>query len=208
MKTEGFEVEMDRVGDAQVVSAKLTAEQAPGEIDDVVAGRRPLRKLFSADQERLITEFGPAAVGWDDLQLMGPIAVQKWKVEAKDLEHEVVMRALEAAGWLGPRGALRSRSSPVRPRRPRTFIDYLEAHGIEVGGDQQTKTRGALTFFTHRPGLRRLIGGSVRRGRGTPTQLTIATHHGFDRRRRGGRPRCMPGRGLHDSAGLRERARR
>ena len=28
------------------------------------------------------------------------------------------------------------------------FIDYLESLGLEVGGDQQTKTRGALDFFT------------------------------------------------------------
>ncbi len=59
METEGFEIEMDRVGDKEVVSAKLSMDQGQGEIDDAIAGGRPLRKLFSDDQERLISEFGP-----------------------------------------------------------------------------------------------------------------------------------------------------
>ena len=28
------------------------------------------------------------------------------------------------------------------------FTAFLERHGLDVGGDQQTKTRGALSFFT------------------------------------------------------------
>jgi hypothetical protein len=39
-KTPGFEIELDRVG----------------EIDDVARGGRPIRSLFSMDQERLIAE--------------------------------------------------------------------------------------------------------------------------------------------------------
>ena len=97
MKTEGFEVEMDRVGDKQVISAKLTAEQDGGEIDEAVAGERPLRKLFSADQERLIAEFGPKDVGWEALAPMGPIAVQKWKIDSQEARSRGRRGALEAA---------------------------------------------------------------------------------------------------------------
>lgn len=148
MKTEGFEVEMDRVGDKQVVSAKLTVEQERGEIDEAVAGERPLRKLFSADQERLIADFGPPDVGLDALTTMGPIAVQKWKVDPSALEYEVV-----AERWKLPDGSdLVELSIKVEPedatRAHEDFMDYLESRGIEVSGDQQTKTRGALAFFT------------------------------------------------------------
>jgi hypothetical protein len=148
MKTEGFEVEMDRVGDRQVISAKLTAEQDGGEIDEAVAGERPLRKLFSADQERLIAEFGPQDVGWDALTPMGPIAVQKWKIRARKLGHEVVVER-----WKLPdRSDLVELSIKVAPGEATVaadaFLAFLEAMGLEVSGDQQTKTRGALTYFT------------------------------------------------------------
>ena len=147
-KTEGFEIEMDRVGDKQVVSAKLSSEQEQGEIDEVVAGTRPLQKLFSTDQERLIAEFGPADVGWEKLTVMGPIAVQKWKIEPEDFGHEIM-----AERWKLPDGSdLVELSIKVEPGEATAaeddFIDYLESLGLEVGGDQQTKTRGALDFFT------------------------------------------------------------
>ena len=148
MRTEGFEVEMDRVGDKEVISAKLSVPQAEGEIDDAVAGTRPLQKLFSADQERLIAEFGPADVGWDALKPMGPIDVRKWKVEFEDFAHEVV-----AERWKLPDGSdLVELSIKVEPGEATmatdAFIAFLEQHGLDVGGDQQTKTRGALAFFT------------------------------------------------------------
>jgi hypothetical protein len=148
MATEGFEVEMDRVGDSQVISAKLTAEQDAGEIDEAVAGERPLQKLFSADQERLIAEFGPEKVGWEALTPLGPIAVQKWKIDPKKLGHEVVVER-----WKLPdKSDLVELSIRVEPGDATAAADafraFLEALGLEVSGDQQTKTRGALTFFT------------------------------------------------------------
>jgi hypothetical protein len=148
MATEGFEVEMDRVGDTQVISAKLTAEQDAGEIDEAVAGERPLQKLFSADQERLIAEFGPETVGWEALTPLGPIAVQKWKLDPKKLGHEVVVER-----WKLPdKSDLVELSIRVEPGDATAAADafraFLEALGLEVSGDQQTKTRGALTYFT------------------------------------------------------------
>jgi hypothetical protein len=148
MATEGFEVEMDRVGDTQVISAKLTAEQDAGEIDEAVAGERPLQKLFSADQERLIAEFGPETVGWEALTPLGPIAVQKWKLDPKKLGHEVVVER-----WKLPdKSDLVELSIRVEPGDASAAADafraFLEALGLEVSGDQQTKTRGALTYFT------------------------------------------------------------
>ena len=126
----------------------MTAEQDAGEIDEAVAGERPLRKLFSADQERLIAEFGPKEVGWEALTPMGPIAVQKWKIDPKKLGHEVVVER-----WKLPdKSDLVELSIKVEPGEATaaadSFLAFLEAMGLEVGGDQQTKTRGALTFFT------------------------------------------------------------
>ncbi len=148
IQTEGFVIEMDRVGDKEVISAKLGQVQARGEIDEVVAGERPLHKLFSPDQERLIDEFGPSEVGWDDLTVMGPIDVSKWEVEWGELGHEVTVER-----WLLPdRSDLVELSIKVTPgeasHAAQQFLDLLVQFGLEVEGDQQTKTRGALTFFT------------------------------------------------------------
>ena len=148
LEIEDFAIEMDRVGDKEVISAKLGSIQDQGEIDDAIAGGRPLRKLFTADQERLIQEFGPADVGWDDLVAMGPIAVSKWTAEWDEFGHEVVVER-----WLLPdKSDLVELSIKVEPGQATTasdeFLAFLESIGLEVDGDMQTKTRGALTFFT------------------------------------------------------------
>lgn len=148
MTTEGFEIELDKVGDSQVISAKLGASQEEGEIDAVVKGQRPLRKLFSSDQERLLEAFGPREVGWDDLVIMGPIDVRKWKVEFDGFAHEVT-----AERWILPdRSDLIELSIKVEPGEAGpaadAFTAFLEGRGLDVGGDQHTKARGALLFFT------------------------------------------------------------
>ena len=79
---------------------------------------------------------------------MGPIAVQKWKIDARKLGHEVVVER-----WRLPdKSDLVELSIKVAPGEATaaadSFLAFLEAVGLEVGGDQQTKTRGALTFFT------------------------------------------------------------
>jgi hypothetical protein len=97
-ETEGFGVELDAVGDDAICSAN-TVEQDRGEIADTAAGRRPIRKLFSDDQESLLAEFGPADVGWDDLSVLGPEDARKWKVEPAGLPYE-----LRIEEWVSPTG--------------------------------------------------------------------------------------------------------
>jgi hypothetical protein len=148
MTVDGFEVEMDRVGTKEIVSAKLSTVQRRGEIDDVVAGERALRKLFTQEQEELIAAFGPAEVAWDDLTVMGPIQVQKWKTESKLLDEDVVVER-----WRLPDGSdLIEMSTKAAPEQAsetaEAFLAMLVGLGLEVDGDQQTKTKGALSFFT------------------------------------------------------------
>jgi hypothetical protein len=148
LTADGFEVEMDRVGEREVVSAKLSTVARRGEIDDVVRGRRALRTLFSQVQEQLIADFGPAEVAWDHLTVMGPIEVQKWTAGARLLEEDVVVER-----WRLPNGSdLIEMSTKAPPERAtetaEAFRGLLVGLGLEVDGDQQTKTRGALSYFT------------------------------------------------------------
>lgn len=148
LEIEGFEIEMDRVGENEVISAKLKSVQQPGEIDEVAAGTRSLYKLFSRDQERLIEAFGPPDVGWEHLRVMGPITVSKWQVTPPGFAHEVT-----AERWILPdQSDLVELSIKVEPpdatQASVDFVGLLEQYGLGIDDDQQTKTKGALRFFT------------------------------------------------------------
>jgi len=147
-QTEGFEVELDGVGDSTICSAKLSVEQAGGEIGTVAAGDREIRKLFSAEQERLVVEHAPTSITWQDLQILGPVEVRKWKIDPKGFGEDVV-----AEEWTLPDGSdLIELSIKIEPERANdasaAFMIFLEDNGFTTEGDQQTKTRATLTYFT------------------------------------------------------------
>ena len=147
-ETEGFEVELDAVGEDAICSAKLSVDQDRGEIEEVAAGERPLRKLFSEEQESLIAEFRPADVGWDELSVLGPVDVRKWKVEPKGLPYELTVEE-----WVLPdRSDLVELSVKVEPAdaaaAKAALTEFLRGKDLDPEGDQQTKTRTALSFFT------------------------------------------------------------
>jgi hypothetical protein len=145
-RMDGFEIELDAVGEALTCSAKLSADQRRDEIDEVAAGTRPLRRLFSEDQERLIDAYAPRGVEWDDLSVLGPVHVRKWELEPKGFPHEVTVEE-----WVLPDGSnLIELSTKVEPgdadEAERDFDAFLRKRKIDPEGDQQTKTRTAPYF--------------------------------------------------------------
>jgi hypothetical protein len=107
-------------------------------------------KLFTSDQEDLIGEFGPDEVGWDQIHPLGPVETKKYELELDDLDHELTVEI-----WVLPDGSdLVELSIKVTPdeaeKAGADLRDFLTAQGFDVGGDQQTKTRAALSFFTGR----------------------------------------------------------
>jgi len=147
-QTEGFEVEIDGVGDETICSAKLSADQKRDEIEGVATGEREIRKLFSEAQEQLILEYAPTNVTWPDLHVLGPVNVRKWKVDPKGFGEEVVVEE-----WTLPDGSdLIELSIKVEPQRSNdasaAFMSFLDENGFTTEGDQQTKTRATLSYFT------------------------------------------------------------
>jgi hypothetical protein len=147
-QTKDFVIELDQVGDNTICSAKLSSEQKREEIDEVAAGEREIRKLFSAVQEQLIEEHAPTSVTWEDLRVLGPVEVLKWKIDPKGFGEEVT-----AEQWTLPdRSDLIELSIKVKPEEAGDasgeFLSFLNENGFTTEGDQQTKTRGALTYFT------------------------------------------------------------
>ena len=148
----GLEFEVDAVGDRYVSSAKLSVDQDRGEIDDVVRGKRGVRSLFSRDQEQFLADHAPggAAVEWDGLHLLGPVQVHKWQFEPKELGDEVTVEE-----WVLPdRSDLVEISIKVDPEEAvaanKRFVEFLRSRGFDTDGEQQTKTKAALEYFTGR----------------------------------------------------------
>jgi hypothetical protein len=147
-RTPGFGVEVDAMPGGFVCSGSMKGAVAAGAVKEAVAGERPLRKLFSKRQRAFYADFAPPGVGLDDLTLLGPIFVLKLKFSAKEFERRMV-----AELWLYPDSSrVLELSTKCAPKE--AFKVAAEARamlverGVSLAGEQQTKTRKALEFFS------------------------------------------------------------
>jgi hypothetical protein len=110
-------------------------------------GERKLRKLFSKEQRAFFAEHAPEGIELDDLQILGPIFVLKLKFSPGGLDRRMVAemwlypdntRILELSTKCAPEQAL---DTAARAKR------FLLDQGVEVTGEQQTKTKTALEYF-------------------------------------------------------------
>lgn len=144
----GFKLEADCVGDRVVCSASLTVLQKRDEIDDVADRKRPIDKLFSREQELFLGEFYDGKVDFGNLHILGPIRVLRWKLKHRDFPHELTVEE-----WRLPDGddlvevSIKTPADNAAQAR-REFEDHLNSLGLDPQGNQETKTRTALKFFT------------------------------------------------------------
>jgi hypothetical protein len=115
-----------------------------------VAGERPLRKLFSKEQRAFYASHAPDGIGLDDLAVLGPIFVLKLKFSPKGFGRKLV-----AEFWLYPDDSrLLELSTKCPPHDAFTAAAearaYLAERGVDLSGEQETKTRRALEFFSAR----------------------------------------------------------
>ena len=116
---------------------------------ETVAGGAPFRKLFSKEQRAFYAEHAPEAVALDDLTILGPIFVLKLKFSPA---------GSTSARWSPRCGCTRttracssSRRSARRRRRSGVAAEareFLHTRGVDLTGEQETKTRKALDFFS------------------------------------------------------------
>ena len=145
-----FGVEVDAMPGGFVCSGTLKhVHKKPVVKDNVLAGG-PLRKLFTKSQRALFAEHAPAGIELDDLAILGPIFVLKLKYRPEGYRGKLV-----AEMWLYPDGSrILELSTKCEPSEAfdvaaRTRV-FLAEHGVDLAGDQQTKTRKALEFFSGR----------------------------------------------------------
>ncbi len=148
-RSAGFFVEVDAMPGGFVCSASMRGAPRKTDVRSTVAGGLPLRKLFSREQRAFYADHAPEGIGLDDLTVLGPIFVLKLRLMPAELER----RRLVVEMWLYPDGSrlleLSTKCLPAESFQVAAELRaYLSGRGIDVSGEQQTKTRKALEYFT------------------------------------------------------------
>ena len=110
---------------------------------------KPLRKLFSKEQREFFAANAPEGVELDELSVMGPIFVLKLKWSPREFG-----RPLVAELWLYPDGSrileLSTKCTTTEPMQVAAEARaFLIKKGVDLSGEQQTKTKTALEFFAN-----------------------------------------------------------
>ncbi len=146
--TPNFGVEVDAMPGGFVCSGSLKAQLGQTDVKQVLAGDRPIRKLFTKEQRAFFDEHVPEGPGIDDLTAMGPINILKLKFAPKEYG-----RRLVAELWFYPDGSrileLSTKCPPAEAFQAAAETRvFLADRGIDLTGEQQTKTRTALEYFS------------------------------------------------------------
>jgi hypothetical protein len=155
-RSESFKTEVDVVPGGYVCSGSFKGRCTAQEVRDAVGGKMPLDTLFSKEQRAFYKAHAPNGVALRGLATFGPTFVLKAKLWVKELK-----RRLTVEMWLFPDGSrnleISIKSEPAEAFQVATELKaYLGQIGIELTGNQQTKTKAAMEFF--RPEVRQQAG--------------------------------------------------
>ncbi|MGH2800236.1 MAG: adenylate cyclase [Solirubrobacterales bacterium] len=142
-----FGVEVDALPGGFVCSGSFKAKLGDGYVKPAVAGQRPISSLFDEPQRAFYAEHAPEGIELDDLSILGPVLVLKLKFVPEGGDQRMV-----AEVWMYPDGTtILELSTKCRPGEAFQVAAEaradLSARGVELEGEQQTKTRTALEFF-------------------------------------------------------------
>jgi hypothetical protein len=147
-KAVDFKVEVDAMPGGFVCSGSYKGVvTGPTTVLDVLAGRQPIRKLFSKPQREFFAKHAPAGIGLDDLSILGPISTLKLKFKPAGFSRKMVGEL-----WMYPDGSniveLSTKCTP--PEAIEVAAEaraFLSSRGVDLESEQQTKTKTALEFF-------------------------------------------------------------
>lgn len=145
-----FGVEVDAMPGGFVCSGSMKGVLGTTDVKDAVAGKQALRKLFSKEQRALYAAHAPEGLKLNDLSILGPILVLKVKFAP-----EGYGRKLVAELWLYPDNSmileLSTKCAPSEAFQIAAEVrSFLAQRNIDLAGDQETKTKKALEFFSER----------------------------------------------------------
>jgi hypothetical protein len=145
--SDNMVVEVDAMPGGFVCSASMKGAHGPKAVKEVAAGAKGISTLFSKEQRRFYKAHAPQGIDLDDLSILGPITVFKLKVRPPELNMRLV-----AELWFYPDGSriveLSAKAPPSDAFQAAAELRaYLAGKGLDVSGEQQTKTKTALEFF-------------------------------------------------------------
>ncbi len=150
-ESPNFGVEVDAMpGGAYVCSGSMKRAMGPKEVKDAVEGRQKVRKLFSKEQRALYAANAPDGLALEDLAILGPIMVVKLKFAPKAFKRKLVSEL-----WLYPDNSmlleLSTKCAPDEAFQVGTELKvFLTGLGVDLSGEQETKTKKALEFYAKR----------------------------------------------------------
>jgi hypothetical protein len=142
-----FVIEVDAMPGGFVCSGSLKAALDPGVVKDTLLGTRPTRTLFTKPQRAFFTDHAPAGVELDDLSILGPLTALRLKFTPPGFGRRMVGEL-----WFYPDGShileLSTKCAPGEAFQVAAEARaFLADRGVNLAGEQQTKTRTALEYF-------------------------------------------------------------
>ena len=146
-ESKNFGVEVDALPGGFVCSGSFKGEPEETSVWDVAARGRRVSELFSKKQRGFYEDHAPEGVGLDDLALLGPIHVFKLKFSPEGYDRRLVTEL-----WLYPDGSrileLSTKCDPGEAFQVAAETrGFLAERGVNLLGEQETKTRTALEYF-------------------------------------------------------------
>jgi hypothetical protein len=149
-ESPSFGVEVDAIPGHFVCSGSYKGIPRKVSVAAAAYGEAPLRKLFSKEQRAFYRDYAPADIALDDLTLLGPIFVLKVKGTPPGAGRKLVVEL-----WLYPKGRILELSTKCGTHEAVEVAGetraFLNARGVDLLGEQQTKTRTALSYFAVNP---------------------------------------------------------
>jgi hypothetical protein len=147
-ESPGFVVEVDAMPGGHVCSASLKGRPRKCSVQDAMSDGGSIRRLYSKEQRRFFAANAPEGIELDDLTVLGPIFVVKLKSVPPGYNRDLVVEL-----WLYPDGTriveLSTKCAPDEAFQVAAEARaFLAERGISTTGEQTTKTRTALEFFS------------------------------------------------------------
>ena len=142
-----MKVELDATKDGRVISASMKGVRPAGTLLEVIAGGRPLEKLFAKEQRRFFAEHTDGA-DWHELRPLGPIAVLRLKFALPGHPRKFTLEHWQYPGE-SPLVELSTKSTPAEVFNVvGEVVGFLRDKGLRPTGTQEPKTRKALEFYS------------------------------------------------------------
>jgi hypothetical protein len=143
-KFKGFKLEADASEKGVVRSASLTMPVEKGLIKKVAASKKPIKSLFSKEQEDFLKAMGGQQIDFETLTILGPLQANRWQLHDPSCPWPITVEVWHRAD--GARLMEASVKAPVAQSAVAIagFMGLLAELGAERDADQQTKTRWAF----------------------------------------------------------------